>query len=79
MNNREPFNKSEKLFINELLETLNEEYISTNFTVSSEFVLNMGQMGETTHRIKVVKMEDYYYEVQYNNFVDSSDEYIFLF
>jgi hypothetical protein len=77
MNNREPFNKQEKLFINQLLETLNEEYISTNFSDSTEFVLNMGEMGETTHGMRVVKMMDEYYEVQYNNFVDSDDEYIY--
>jgi hypothetical protein len=77
MNNREPFNNEEKLFINQLLETLNEDYISTNFSDSSEFVLNMGEMGETTHGMRVVKMEDDYYEVQYNNFVDSDDEYIY--
>jgi len=78
MNNREPFNQKEKLFINQLLETLNEEYVSTNFSDSSEFVLNMGEMGETTHGMRVVKMEDEYYEVQYNNFVDSDDEYIYF-
>jgi hypothetical protein len=77
MNNREPFNQKEKSFINQLLETLNEDYISTNFSDSSEFVLNMGEMGETTHGMRVVKMEDDYYEVQYNNFVDSDDEYIY--
>jgi len=77
MDNREPFNQKEKLFINQLLETLNEEYISTNFSDSSEFVLNMGEMGETTHGMRVVKMEDDYYEVQYNNFVDSDDDYIY--
>jgi hypothetical protein len=78
MNNREPFNQKEKLFINQLLETLNEDYISTNFSDSSEFVLNMGEMGETTHGMRVVKMIDEYYEVQYNNFVDSDDEYIYF-
>jgi hypothetical protein len=77
MNNREPFDRKEKSFINQLLETLNEEYISTNFSDSSEFVLNMGEMGETTHGMRVVKMMDEYYEVQYNNFVDSDDEYIY--
>jgi hypothetical protein len=77
MNNREPFNQKEKSFINQLLETLNEEYVSTNFSDSSEFVLNMGEMGETTHGMRVVKLTDDYYEVQYNNFVDSDDEYIY--
>lgn len=76
MNNREPFNQKEKSFINQLLETLNEDYISTNFSDSSEFVLNMGEMGETTHGMRVVKMEDDYYEVQYRNYVDSDDKYI---
>ena len=77
MNNREPFNKKEKSFINQLLETLNEEYISTNFSDNTEFVLNMGEMGETTHGMRIVKLTDDYYEVQYNNFVDSDDEYIY--
>ena len=77
MNNREPFNQKEKSFINQLLETLNEEYISTNFSDNTEFALNMGDMGETTHGMRVVKLTDEYYEVQYNNFVDSDDEYIY--
>jgi len=77
MNNREPFNQKEKLFINKLVDTLNEEYVSTNFSDSSEFVLNMGEMGEATHGMRVVKLTDDYYEVQYNNFVDSDDEYIY--
>jgi hypothetical protein len=77
MNNREPFNKKEKSFINQLLETLNEEYVSTNFSDNTEFALNMGEMGETTHGMRIVKLTDDYYEVQYNNFVDSDDEYIY--
>ena len=77
MNNREPFNQKEKSFINQLLETLNEEYISTNFSDNTEFALNMGEMGETTHGMRVVKLTDDYYEVQYNNYVDSDDEYIY--
>jgi len=85
MNNREPFNQKEKLFINKLVDTLNEEYVSlsagtrliTNFSDLTEFRLNMGEMGEATHGMRVVKMIDEYYEVQYNNFVDSDDEYIY--
>ena len=34
-------------------------------------------MSETTHGMRVVKLTDDYYEVQYNNFVDSDDEYIY--
>ena len=77
MNNREPFNQKEKLFINKLVDTLNEEYVSTNFSDLTEFRLNMGEMGEATHGMRVVKLTDDYYEVQYNNFVDSDDEYIY--
>lgn len=77
MNNHEPFNQKEKLFINKLVDTLNEEYVSTNFSDLTEFRLNMGEMGEATHGMRVVKMIDEYYEVQYNNFVDSDDEYIY--
>ena len=77
MNNREHFNQKEKLFINKLVDTLNEEYVSTNFSDLTEFRLNMGVMGEATHRMRVVKLTDDYYEVQYNNFVDSDDEYIY--
>jgi len=77
MNNREPFNQSEKMFINKLVDTLNEEYVSTNFSDLTEFRLNMGEMGESTHGMRVVKLTDDYYEVQYNNFVDSDDEYIY--
>jgi len=76
MNNREPFNQSEKMFINKLLETLNEDYISTNFSDSTEFTLAMGEMGESTHVVRVLKMEDDYYEVQYKNYDDPDDEYI---
>ena len=76
MNNREPFNQSEKMFINKLLETLNEDYISTNFSDSTEFTLAMGEMGESTHVLRVLKMEDDYYEVQYKNYDDPDDEYI---
>jgi len=77
VNNREPFDRKERSFINQLLETLNEEYVSTNFSDLTEFRLNMGEMGEATHGMRVVKLTDDYYEVQYNNFVDSDDEYIF--
>jgi hypothetical protein len=77
MNNREHFNQKEKLFINKLVDTLNEEYVSTNFSDLTEFRLNMGEMGEATHGMRVVKLTDDYYEVQYNNFVDSDDEYIY--
>jgi len=77
MDTREPFNQKEKSFINKLLETLNEEYISTNFSDLTEFRLNMGEMGETTHGMRVAKLTDDYYEVQYNNFVDSDDDYIY--
>jgi hypothetical protein len=77
VNNREHFNQKEKLFINKLVDTLNEEYVSTNFSDLTEFRLNMGEMGEATHGMRVVKLTDDYYEVQYNNFVDSDDEYIY--
>jgi hypothetical protein len=77
MNNREHFNQKEKLFISKLVDTLNEEYVSTNFSDLTEFRLNMGEMGEATHGMRVVKLTDDYYEVQYNNFVDSDDEYIY--
>jgi len=72
----EPFNQQEKVFINELLETLNEDYISTNFSDPAQFILSMGEMGEPTHFLKVIKMEDDYYQVEYVNYVDSDDEYI---
>jgi hypothetical protein len=72
----EPFNKQEKLFINGLLETLNEDYISTNFSDPAQFMLSMGEMGEPTHYLRVIKMEDDYYQVEYVNYVDSDDEYI---
>jgi len=83
--NREPFNQKEKLFINKLVDTLNEEYVSlsagtrliTNFSDLTEFRLNMGEMGEATHGMRVVKLTDDYYEVQYKNFVDSDDKYIY--
>jgi len=77
MNNREPFNQKEKSFINQLIKTLNEDYISANFSEIAGFSLDMGEMGETTHSLTVTKLEDDYYEVQYNNFVDSDDEYIY--
>ena len=72
----EPFNQEEKVFINGLLETLNEDYISTNFSDPAQFILSMGEMGEPTHFLKVIKMEDDYYQVEYVNYVDSDDEYI---
>ena len=72
----EPFNQQEKVFINGLLETLNEDYISTDFSHPAQFILSMGEMGELTHFLKVIKMEDDYYQVEYVNYVDSDDEYI---
>ena len=77
---REPFTKSEKSFISKLVNTLNEEYTSIKFynnnKVSTEFRLTMGEMGETTHIVRGVKCTDEYYGVEYENFVDSEDEYI---
>ena len=75
-NRLEPFDSQEKLFINKLLETLNEEYISTNFSDPAQFILSMGEMGENTHYLRVIKMEDDYYQVEYINHVDSDDEYV---
>lgn len=77
---REPFTKNEKLFIDKLISTLNEEYTSIKFynnnKVSTEFRITMGDMAETTHIIRGVKFTDEYYGVEYENFIDSEDEYI---
>jgi hypothetical protein len=43
---------------------------------ATEFRLTMGEMGETTHIVRGVKFTDEYYGVEYENFVDSEDEYI---
>jgi hypothetical protein len=73
---QEPFTKSEKLFINKLVDTLNEEYRSANYIDWSIFQLSMGDMGETTHILSILKFTDEFYGVEYQNYIDSDDDRI---
>jgi len=82
---REPFTKSEKLFINKLVETLNKDWIRSNYIdqndplrpeLLSGFLLSMGDMAETTHILRVLKYTDEYYGVEFENYLDYDDGYM---
>jgi len=82
---REPFTKSEKLFINKLVETLNKDWIRSNYIDQNDplrperlsgFLLSMGDMAETTHILRVLKYTDEYYGVEFENFVGDYDGHI---